>query len=424
MNHHNASLCVTCGTSLSDIQTKSRTSQTIQQSYDFRYGETDLLEKTINPYSKRFMLLFTGIIGFLLLGIGYWVSINLNFGASSSGLPIDVPTNTPRPTIQSLATVTQGPSTPTVTLTPSITPSPLPTATREPCTQRVVQGDSLIGIVIRCGHQTRDIIPTVLELNGIQDESRIQVGETIIVPWPTPTTDPNAVPTDTPEGETNNSDSSDTLVSLANDPFAPTATPTLLPGVMWHRIQTGENVVSVAFQFGADVKVLSELNPEIDFAQCDFGETYGGPECVVQLFEGQLMRVPAPTPTPTIPPTLSGSETPTPTATATFNAPSAISPENLTFFGTNEQVTLRWIGSATLAENQTYRVKVENITSGNQYTADTTEIFYILPDSWQGNEDQRYTYNWTVSVINLDEPQNPLFSTESRTFDWQGQAGE
>ena len=207
------------------------------------------------------------------------------------------------------------------------------------------------------------------------------------------------------------------------DPFGPTATWTLQAGVTWHRVVAGETIISIAVEYGANVRILSELNPEITFSQCDFGLDSGGGTCVVNLYEGQLMRVPAATPTPTLPPTASGSETATPLPTATFNAPSALSPVDRAFFTRNELVTLRWIPTGTLNPGQTYRVEVENVTSGQSYAAETDNPFFIVPAEWQGNDAQRYEYRWTISVVARDQLNNPVYVTEARTFIWEGQAG-
>jgi hypothetical protein len=211
------------------------------------------------------------------------------------------------------------------------------------------------------------------------------------------------------------------IVSLPTS-APPTARPsaTLLPGVRWHVVQPNENIVSVAFDNFTDVQTLSQLNPEITFSQCDFGNPSGGPECAVMIYAGQQIRVPAPTPTATLSPTLSGSETATPTLTPTFNAPSALSPADHILFTRSELITLRWVGSGTLSEGETYRVRVDDLTSGQTYTADTTDLSYILPNDWQGRDGQRHDYRWTISVISLANPDNPYFTTEPRLFTWEG----
>ncbi len=421
-NHPNISLCTTCGTSIADVELSSRQAQTTQSqvAYNYRYGETDLYEGSVRGIGRTFTIgIF--IMG-ILLGIGLTI-VALAPSFSNSVTIAETFTPTPSPTLRQLATVTIGVATTTRTPTPTITFTPTETNTPEPCIQTVVAGDSLIGIIIRCGHNTRDIVPTVVQLNGIADETRIQVGQQIIVPWPTGTTDPNAIPTETPESSANNegesSSVSDEITLLAFDPFAPTATSTLLPGVMWHTVQPQENMIIIASQYGANAKVLSDLNPEVDFARCDFGLTFGGPECIVQLSQGQQVRVPAPTPTQTIEPSPSGNETATPRPTATLNVPNAINPPNQAFFGKLEQVTLRWVATGTLADNEIYRIAVSDITSGETFTADTRELFHILPQDWQATDDQRHNYIWQVSIVNTTNNAS-TFSTQARTFVWQG----
>lgn len=419
-NHPNANVCITCGTSITDVGTTTQKKEIIKQhtQYDYRYGETDLFEGSVRNRGRTFT------VGIFVLGILLGIGIAIAVLAPRFGnFAIVQITNTPTasPTLRQLPTVTPGVATATQTATPTITFTPTATFTPEPCTQTVVAGDSLIGIIFRCGHTSRDIIPTVVQLNGIADETRIQVGQQIVVPWPTSTVDPNAVPTDTPESSANaegGDTTADEIALLAFDPFAPTATPTLLPGVMWHTVQPEENMIIIASNYGANAKVLSDLNPEIDFARCDFGLTFGGPECIVQLSQGQRVRVPAPTPTPTIEPTASGSETPTPLPTATFNVPNAINPPNQAFFGELEQVTLRWVSTGTLSDSEVYRVAVSDVTSGDTFTADTRELFFILPQDWQATDGQRHNYIWQVSVVNtLDN--SASYSTDTRTFVWQ-----
>ncbi|MBZ0301962.1 MAG: LysM peptidoglycan-binding domain-containing protein [Anaerolineae bacterium] len=326
-------------------------------------------------------------------------------------------TNTPRPTLF-LPTVTAD-APPTRTLTPS----PAPTETPGPCMQKVQPGDSLIALVSRCGHRDLDVIDLVLEINHLDAPDVIQVGQTIEIPWPTATPNPDEEATATPQEATG----SNPLVALVPEDGNTVVvfsqpTPTLQPGVAWHQVAQGENIISIAFNYGADLKILSELNPEVTFSQCDFGKFSGGPSCLVNIFEGQQIRVPAPTPTPTLSPTPSGSETPTPSATPTFNAPSSLSPGDRALFQRGELITLRWVASGSLGAGQVYRVSVEDVTSNRRYFEDTTDLFLIVPEAWQGRDSRRHEYQWTVSVIDSDNPGNPYFSTEPRIFVWE--AGE
>lgn len=398
--------------------------------YDFRYGETDLLEDSLKRPAQTYLVITMMAAVMIVFGLVAFMVIQ-EPGPDNEPLvaPEQLPTDTLVPMV--LATVTQGPptatasQTPTETFTPSITPTP------EPCRQQIVAGSSLIQAAIQCGHRDQDVIPLILEMNGLSDANSIQAGQDIFIPWPTPTDDPNATPTATSTSlsadGTEISQADDASAELAalgielpDDPFAPTATATLPPGVMWHTITSGENIVSIAVNYDADVKILSELNPQIDFARCEFGARFGGPDCLVLLSQGQLIRVPAPTPTPTLSPTPDPNATATPTPTATFNVPNAASPADRAVFEADEIVTLRWVPTASLGAGDAYRVEVTDETSGIVYAALTTDISFTIPSDWQGHIAQRHNYTWIVGIVPQDHPDQMQLPTDPRTFTWMG----
>lgn len=331
INPYSAAYCSTCGTKLSDEVVRMPSTGERKVAFDFRYGETDLLEGSLNQSAGRLTIILVTVLTLLVIG-GAGVLLgsmlrNTDDSAADTSAPIDLTTNLPSPTLNA-ATVTLGPPTRTPTATPTITFTPSITPTRSPCTYTIPPGGSLFLALTNCGHQSPDVIPTVLALNGLTDSNSVQANQQILVPWPTPTEDPNATPTLVPtiEGEADVNDAGVEIVDASIRAFAATPTPTLPAGVQWHRVAPQENIVSIVIQYNADVKTLSELNREVDFARCDFGATFGGPECIVQLFQGQLLRVPAPTPTPTLSPTPDPNATATPTATATVNVPNIVSP--------------------------------------------------------------------------------------------------
>src|SRR6185436_6406697 len=113
------------------------------------------------------------------------------------------------------------------------------------------------------------------------DANSLQEGQVLIIPWPTPTGGAGeAVAGSTPGGD------------------AAIAESTLPAGVGWYTVSKGDTAVAVAYKFHTDMKSLRDLNPEIQFLQCDFGLPSGGPSCTLKplLGEGQRIRVPAPTP--------------------------------------------------------------------------------------------------------------------------------
>ena len=416
-NQRDAPLCVNCGARIDQIELSLDNDDSPLRSaqYDYRYGESDLAESSLR---RRGQLLGACLVIIVLAGlVALLGAFALARMADESRAALPAATQTP--TRMAGPSVTPGPPTATVTPSPAPTLPPTPLPTPAPCLRTVASGDSLIGIIIACGHQSLEVMPTVMALNGIADEAFIRAGQQIRVPPPTPTIDPQATPAPTANPQNDSAAANDALTLLAFDPFAPTATATLLPGLMWHFVRNGETMISIAVRYEVDAKTLSDLNPEVAFSLCDFSSAYGGPECTVQLRENQTLRVPAPTPTQTPIPTPSGSETPTPSPTATFNAPLAQSPADLTYFAAAEQVTLRWVGTGRLQAGQRYRVTVTAGDKDEVYSADTRELFYIVPADWQATDDARHIYTWQVSVIEADDGGSSYVSAERR-FVWQG----
>ncbi len=415
-NHRNAALCATCGATIAEIAPTQDDQQgdDFSEVYDYRYGETDLAESSLGARGRigRAILLLllgaaVGIVGALALAPG--------FGAGEGA--ILAPAATTMPTRLAGPTVTPGAPTAPFTDTPFPSPAPTRSPTPAPCVRKVAEGDSLIAIVTRCGHGSLAILPTVMAMNGITDETLVQIGQEIIVPHPSPRPDPAALAA--PGESASTAREEDQLERLAFDPFAPTLTPTLLPGLMWHVVSPDEDMIYIAASYGANIKTLSDLNPEINFYLCDFGQVYGGPECTVQLTVNQRVRVPAPPPTATRIPLTSGSATPSPWPTATYNAPIAQSPANDAYFSAEEQVTLRWVGVGRLGVDEVYQINLNNLDSGESFQADARELFLIIPTEWQSQLAGSHRYTWQVSVRDTATNRRS-FATEARTFVWQG----
>ncbi len=415
-NHRNAVLCATCGTTIADVAPKEAGAdrEARAETYDYRFGETDLAEASLTGKGR----ILSAMLIALLLTVAGVAAVAVYFANRSPRSPAIIAV-APPPSPTRLMAPSITPGTPTATFTISPVPSPVPseTPTPAPCIRQVAEGDSLIAIILRCGHSNLAILPTVMALNDIADETRIQIGQEIAVPHPSPTVDPAATPA--PEDSASTRTRQDALTRLAFDPFAPTLTPTLLPGLMWYVVQADDDMIYVASIHEISMKTLSDLNPEIAFSLCDFSEVYGGPECTVQLFVNQKIRVPAPAPTVTTVATSTGSETPTPSPTATFNAPLAQSPADEAFFSSTERVTLRWVGTGTLSQGEVYRISLANMDSGARYTADTQELFLIIPAEWQSQNEGSHRYSWQVSVVESDSD-TTAYTTDPRSFVWQG----
>ena len=130
---------------------------------------------------------------------------------------------------------------------------------------------------------------------------------------------------------------------------------------MWYLVQPDDDMIYVAAIHEIRIKTLADLNPEISFNLCDFGEVYGGPECTVQLFEtSEGSRACAHADSYLNSELHPAAKRPRRPLRPPFNAPVAQSPAHEAFFSPNEQVTLRWVGTGTLEAGQVYRVTVTN----------------------------------------------------------------
>lgn len=436
--HHNSSVCPTCGATLDLVERSSvadaRRSLRIPSPYSNQFGESDLFEGELRQRSKTAWTL-VGILTVLLLCAGLAlflapvlqnsptappdVTITLTssllvatMAVATTVQPFDLATNTPRPA-PSFVTVTPAP--------PTETPIPPPT----PCVRIVQPGDTLYAIALACGYREASIIDVIVAENELSSPDALVIGQEIVVPPPTQASEEAIIATETPAEGALLPQGIALAAAIAEETRAPGITPTatLQPGVMWHAVQPNETMLSIAVQYGANAEILSQLNPEVPFLQCDFEFDSGGPRCIVQLGIGQQIRVPAPTATPTIPPTASGSETPTPTMTPTFNAPSALSPGDRALFQSDQLVTLRWVTTGTLAAGDVYRVQVQDLTSRREFSADTRELYFIVPPDWQGRDQRRHEYEWSVSVVVAAIENAPVFSTQPRTFIWESRPG-
>jgi phage tail protein X len=456
INPHNTKVCKICGARLTRRGKTARVARPVPAPppgrYRSEYGEDDLLVRGV--LSTPLGALAGLVMLALIVGLGVVVASEIlaragaddstgsKSGANENQVAVvtatDTPSTTPLPTNTRPAPMTF----------PTVTPRPAtatPTPTEGPCIQQAVLGDTVYGLAQRCGHRNFSIVDVIVaENDGLACATCLQEGQEITIPWPTPT--PGLPATDGDETSFNSNTNTTTgggdTVNVAqqapsvNEFGTPDALatlfvePTLRPGLQWHTVQENENMIIIAQQYDADAKVLSDVNPEIDFAQCDFSERYGGPNCSVLLVPGQRMRVPAPPPTPTLSLTPSGSLTPTPTLTPTFNAPILIGPENDAEFGRNSLITVRWSALGTLGPNEVYLVTVREVAEDDAATealsvheGQTDQLFFVLPDDWQPTGNALVQFDWTVAIATLNASGAVLSvreETPSRTFAWQG----
>lgn len=354
-------------------------------------------------------------------------SVMTQTGTPGTLMPTMPPTNTPR-TPGITPTITPVPPTPPMLDLPTITPvppTPTITPTLEPCIQTAWAGATIFEMALKCGHVDWAVVDVILEMNDMEDAAELREGQTLEIPWPTPT--PGAEPPE-PDAETGTETGADDQAAVVLNEFG---TPdrlaqyqdveaTLRPGQKWHTIQAGETIAGIAYLYDTTIELLSQINPEIPFLQCDFGQTYGGPNCSVMLIEGERLRVPVPVPMPE-PTATPGMRSPTPQPSPTYNAPYLVGPNDGAHFNADQIVTLRWNGTGTLATNERYVVRVFDMETGEDYVALVQETFYSLPGGWQPTDRKQHTFQWTISVGTVDAEFNVLDEydeTDPRYFSW------
>ena len=440
-----ARTCAICGAALTgeplavpvpEVKTPARREPALR--YDPGAGDDDLYAGVMSGRMWR-LLVAAGIVAVLLLGVGLGLAVARWVAGGEGGTeprsgeiaaPTAPPTSTPRAVTPAH---TPTPTRDAMMSLPTVTPMPptaTPTPTTTPCYQTAQQGDTVLGMAYRCGHRELAIVDLILEINGMESPQELQLGQTLEIPWPTPTPAPGQEVTVTAEETEPEAEAPEGVATLRVNVFGtPDALakyeniePTLRPGQAWHVVVSGETILSIAFNYETSLETLSQINPEIPFLQCDYGDPAGGPNCVVMLYEGQRVRVPVPLPTPTLSPTPGGTLTPTPSPTPTFNAPYVLGPEDGARFAADQLVTLRWGSTGTLGAQERYLVRVRDLDTGQEYTAAIAETSYILPGGWQPRDRNRHTFEWRIAVGEIDEQGmvvSEQYATEPRRFTWE-----
>ncbi|NDJ87230.1 MAG: LysM peptidoglycan-binding domain-containing protein [Chloroflexi bacterium] len=457
-NDPEARQCLICGAALAESPRRiSQRAQTPtpqdERVYDSHEGEDDLLAQGISstPLGAAFgfvllvMVLFAAGAGAFLALDGDDSSDDVSSGSAPLGSESPAPSRTasitPQPTNTRAAPVNF----------PSVTPMPATataTETPGPCIKTAGAEDTIYGLALECGHRDFSIVNVIIEMNdGLDCETCLREGQTIEIPLPTATpggetaTAEDTQDDDVESGSTGQGQSDAALAAGESDVAAAATVPvnefgtpdlvatlrqepTLRPGLMWHTVEQDETMISIAVQYGIDAKIISDVNPEIEFGQCDFSERFGGEACTVMIYEGQRIRVPAPTSTPTSLPSPSGSETPTPSPSPTFNVPSANQPPDDTRFDANSLITLRWTATGSLAPNEFYQVSVRNLDTGEAYQGRTTDLFFVVPADWQPTDGGSQGFEWSVSIVVIQDGQVQSMreATVPRQFFWQGRS--
>ncbi len=285
------------------------------------------------------------------------------------------------PTATTTATIT-----PTVTATPTSTLAP--TATLQPPQEyEVKSGDSCGGIALAFGISSQSII----FLNNLSAQcTDLVVGQTLLIPYPTPTVTP--LPTATLEGAA--------------------ATEAACEKVLI-TVQENDTLSSIAANYNVPqeaVKAFNGLSTDTVF----LGMQISIPLCM-------RAATPGPTPTPTTPPP--------------YPAPNLLLPaDGASFTLADDIVTLQWASIGELRANEIYQVTVEDVTegAGRRIVEYVTDTKLIVPVSFRPKDNLPHVMRWTVTTVRQvgsDEQGAPIWesagaSSAARVFSWTGAAPE
>jgi LysM repeat protein len=285
--------------------------------------------------------------------------------------------------LASTPTVTR---TPTRTATPSVTPTPTPTSAATatpipPFKYTVKSGDTPGGIAAFYDLSVDEL----MSYNHKSPGDFIVVGETLLIPVPTP----RPTGTVTPIG----------------------VTPGPTPSEIVYTVKSGDTLSDIAVRVGVSIDVIQKRNNITDPESIQIGR--------------QLIIPTGPTPTSTPGPVpAEATATPRPT----FGPVALLSPlDGEIFVGTSTPILLQWLSSGILREDELYRVKITQV-NGSQEPA----IIRTRANSWRvpinlfpANTDPNRLFKWEVAVLRQTGTGSdglPAFSvvsvTNERVFEW------
>ena len=304
-----------------------------------------------------------------------------------------VPTLTPiPPTITYTPTWTPLPSeTSPPTETPSATFTPVPTDTpRPPRFHSVASGESLFGLSLFY----RISADSIAEGNGIPINTQIQVGQDLLIPWPTATPPLESMVMEI-KGETLIVDATDCEIVV---------------------IVEGDSAYGLSAERGVPGEAIIAVNRLTE-------------ESIQLLHPGDTLCVPKIIYSDTLPPTPGPS--PTITATSFPSGPNLLYPTAGTVIEQlDDVIALQWVAVKDLDEAEWYMIELAklDILDDIPLRAFTRDNSFRLPSSWRPEIPELHNMRWRVSIVQVTgQRADGEFiyeyggrSSEDATFSWLG----
>ena len=275
-------------------------------------------------------------------------------------------------------------STITPTLTATATGTPVPTNTPLPPREYTVKAsDSCVGIAYLFDVSVQTIVLT----NDLPaDCGVLSIGQKLLIPQPTVTPTPQA--TSTPDA----AKATESDCELFD-----------------YVVKENDTLGSIAANYNVSSEAIKEYNG-LPSDMVQLGKTLKIPLC-------KRLPTPGPTSTPTPPP-------PYPAANLLLPADGA------SFTTANDVITLQWSSVATLRQNESYAVTIEDLTSGtgDKVIDYVSETKYIVPASLRPSGSEAHIFRWTVVPVRQSgstKDGQPIYEqagavSSPRVFGWVG----
>jgi LysM repeat protein len=281
-----------------------------------------------------------------------------------------------------IATPTETP-TAISTATPTLPPTETPTATQlPPFDYTVGPGETCSLIAFNFNISVQSIIIA----NNLPSTCPISQGQTLKIPYPTPTVPPPPTNTSLPADATRQ--------ACETVPIT---------------VQENDTLSSISLNYAVPMPAIKEFNG-LTTDNVFLGQRLLIPLCM-------RAATPGPTPTATNPPP--------------YPAPNLLLPaDGAAFTLANDVVTLQWASVGALRDGEAYQIIVEDVTASQtrRLTDYVTDTKYIVPTSFRPRDNVAHVLRWWIIPVRqagVDDQGQPIWvssgaMSEKRVFTWTG----
>ncbi len=347
---------------------------------------TDVIESEMREKLSPVTFWLTAVFAVVIVALGILV---LRYPADA---PIEfIPTSA---AVVSLLSPSATPTVfPTETVTPRVSPTAeatmSPTETPKPAQlHTVASGETLFGISLRYGVS----MESIAEANIMPVDSDLQIAQTLLVPWPTPT--PPLVPVEVEVGGER----------LIADPS----------NCEVYEILGGDTLYGIAAKLRVPSDALLAVNRLTELSILQPGDTI----CIPKIIYGSnLPATPGPSPTP-------GPTSPPP-------GPQLLYPVNDSIIDfADHPLGLQWVAVKDLDDGEWYMIQLTNLTNIDSHSmrAFTQQTSFRIPEEWEPHDAEPQSFRWRVSIVRVTGKRDDgsflyTFGGESSSdsfFTWRG----